>query len=511
MEIVVLLTIALVLRLINLNQSLWLDEAVQAITAKESFGYIFQEIVGDFHPPLYHFLMHFWVRVFGSSEIALRIPSVIFGVLTVWVVYKIAQELSVISGQGSVGGKIPTTVNRSLAAIAALFMATAPFHIYYSQEARMYSMTCFFASLSMYYFLKVIGDRVSATSEKPITSSRLLMAEYLISSALLIYSDYYGFLIVLSQGIYLLIKRKYKYLILNTFFLILIFVPWLPMFLKQVNAGITATHILPEWGELVNLSFFKALPLTFVKFSLGRITIFDKRLYFAISSLLVGIYGFFIIGGFSYQLSVIRDRYLAIEKKRQITGNWSLIAIWTWFFVPLILAWGASLFVPNYQPFRLLLIIPAFYLLLAFGISSFKNKTVQIALFSFVVITNLLSASFYYFNPFFQREDWKGVADYVIRKNALAVLPSETSFWPLRYYDSQNKIEIAFGSRGIEKVGSKPLNIASSEKVFYIRYLVPLFDPHEKILKHLEELNYSKIKETSFNQIPVWEYQRSNQ
>lgn len=483
--IFLILLLALILRLINLNQSLWLDEAVQAITAKESFGYIFQEIVGDFHPPLYHFLMHFWVRVFGSSEIALRMPSVIFGVLTVWVVYKIAQELSVISDRGSMDGKTPITDNQSLAAITALFMATAPFHVYYSQEARMYSITCFFASLSMYYFLKVVGDRVSATSEKPITSSRLLMAKYLISSALLIYSDYYGFLVVLSQGIYLLIKRKYKYLIFNTFFLTLIFVPWLPMFLKQVNAGITATHILPEWGELVNLSFFKALPLTFVKFSLGRISFANKIFYGLLSLSIFTLYAPLIIRGF----------------KKEKTNILIL-----WMAVPLLLSWVASLFVPNFQPFRLLLIIPAFYLVLAFGISSFNNKTVQIALFSFVVVTNLLSASFYYFNPFFQREDWKGVADYVIRKNALAVLPSETSFWPLRYYDSQNKIEIAFGSRGIEKVGSKPLNIASSEKVFYIRYLVPLFDPHEKILSELESSNYSKIKETSFNQIEVWEY-----
>jgi len=129
-----ILLLALILRLINLNQSLWLDEAVQAITAKGSFAYIFQEIIGDFHPPLYHFLMHYWVSIFGSSEIAIRMPSVLFGVGTVWLVYKIAKiicgQWSVVSGQG-LGVKDHQSLitnHKSLATIAALFLATAPFH-----------------------------------------------------------------------------------------------------------------------------------------------------------------------------------------------------------------------------------------------------------------------------------------------------------------------------------------------------------------------------------------------
>ncbi|PJC28152.1 hypothetical protein CO054_01755, partial [Candidatus Shapirobacteria bacterium CG_4_9_14_0_2_um_filter_39_11] len=65
--ILIIIFVALILRLVNLNQSLWLDEAVQAITARQNFSYIFQDIAGDFHPPLYHFLMHFWVRFFGNS------------------------------------------------------------------------------------------------------------------------------------------------------------------------------------------------------------------------------------------------------------------------------------------------------------------------------------------------------------------------------------------------------------------------------------------------------------
>src|SRR3989339_1204426 len=83
---------AFLVRLIALNQSLWLDEAV---TAKVVMNYGFTEIVSkfsptDFHPPLYYLFMKLWTNVFGYSEIALRMPSVLFSLMTGYVIYKIA-------------------------------------------------------------------------------------------------------------------------------------------------------------------------------------------------------------------------------------------------------------------------------------------------------------------------------------------------------------------------------------------------------------------------------------
>src|SRR3990167_6457501 len=89
-----ILLLALVLRLINLNQSLWLDEAFQF---KSTYFFSLKDLLtvylpGDFNPPL-SYLINFGVgKVFGYSEIALRLPSVIFGVITVWLVYKLANK-----------------------------------------------------------------------------------------------------------------------------------------------------------------------------------------------------------------------------------------------------------------------------------------------------------------------------------------------------------------------------------------------------------------------------------
>ncbi len=87
--IITIILLALALRLINLDQSLWLDEAVNVVDAKKTtFGRFLTEYpLGDFHPPLYFAFLWVLVRVFGDSELVVRMPSVIFGILNVLVVF----------------------------------------------------------------------------------------------------------------------------------------------------------------------------------------------------------------------------------------------------------------------------------------------------------------------------------------------------------------------------------------------------------------------------------------
>ena len=82
--IYLVLFFGLIFRLISLNQSLWLDEATTALVARMPIADFFTKFMpADFHPPLYYIVVHFWVRLFGASEISLRIPSIIFGILTI--------------------------------------------------------------------------------------------------------------------------------------------------------------------------------------------------------------------------------------------------------------------------------------------------------------------------------------------------------------------------------------------------------------------------------------------
>lgn len=469
--IFIILLLALILRLINLNQSLWLDEAVQAITAQKSFSYIFEELRGDFHPPLYHILMHFWVRVFGSSEISLRMPSVLCGVGTILVVWEIG-KLSRLS---------------YLRKVAALFLATAPYHIYYSQEARMYSMGAFLTSLSMFYFLRLVKKRD--------VREDLDFFLYLWTTVLALYTDYFAVLAFLAQIFTFLIflKKDFRQIALKVF---LLYLPVFFIFGVQLKTGLEATRNLPNWTNLINLNFLKALPLTFVKFSIGRITFFNQKLYTLIA---LGILGFF--GGIGVY---------GVYKNYKKDKDFKIILLW--FLVPVLGAWIASLVVPNYQPFRLLLILPAFYLLLTYGILAISKRKRYLAA-AFVLVINIISLLKYYRNPYFWREDWRRVAQYLEKEDLSIVISSSTFNWPLVYYGVKDKVIGVI--EGVKELNEEnrigligKIGEMGKNRVAYTPYLGDIYDKEKKIPIWLGEMGFVKMKEISFNQIPIWIYQK---
>lgn len=102
-------------------QSLWYDEGFSVWLAREPLPAI---TFGDFNPPLYYYLLHFWVSAAGTGEFAVRFPSALFGTLTVAATFALGSALF-----GPAAGLAG-------AALAAL----SPFLIWYSQEARMYAL-----------------------------------------------------------------------------------------------------------------------------------------------------------------------------------------------------------------------------------------------------------------------------------------------------------------------------------------------------------------------------------
>jgi len=144
------LIFSFLIRLIHLNQSLWLDEAVVAKVVQTIPFHLIPSSFSpsDFHPPLYYIIMSLWTSVFGYSEIALRFPSIIASLLTGWVVYKIGLFLG----------------DKKMALWAAIFFLFNPLIVYYSQEARMYMMATLFTTCALYYFLHIIKEKKQKVS-----------------------------------------------------------------------------------------------------------------------------------------------------------------------------------------------------------------------------------------------------------------------------------------------------------------------------------------------------------
>lgn len=493
--IYLVLFLALILRLFNLNQSLWLDEAINVVAAK-SYGLkelITQYSLGDYHPPLFHPFLWLWIKIFGSSEIAVRLPSVIFGCLTVWFTYLIAEEIiskrhpEFISGsfvnspQKSI--KMPKQVRhdelkvKNIPLIAAFFMAIAPYNIYFSQEARMYALEGFLGTAAIYFFFRILKK-----------DSFFNWAGYTIFITLAIYIDYFGFFIPLVPLVFLLTKKTkglklLKGWLISTFISVILWLPWLPLFLKQFdNAQRTAINI-PGWAQVVGSGTLKILALTFVKFSIGRIHFYNKVLY---ATGVIPVVLFFIYLG---------TKGLKIIEK----NNRRLLLIW--FFLPIITSFLISLKLPIYQPFRLLYLLPVFYILLTFGVFSFKKNWQKVLSGSLIGIISLTGLTFYYFNPRFHRENWREAVAQLEKKgdkNDLVIFVSSEPMSPWIYYQKKN----------LKAVGKGELQkISEVKRVFLFRYLWPVFDPKDSVREKIEE-NFKLIDVKEFNGVEWWEYQR---
>ncbi|MCL4248327.1 MAG: glycosyltransferase family 39 protein [Anaerolineae bacterium] len=115
---------ALIVRLPGMFEPLWYDETFTAALARLPFDRMTIVNLYDVHPPLWYLIEWINVRIFGSSEFALRLPALAFGILSCVLLYNLARRF----------------VRPRAALGAGMIMALLPAQIYYSHEARGYSL-----------------------------------------------------------------------------------------------------------------------------------------------------------------------------------------------------------------------------------------------------------------------------------------------------------------------------------------------------------------------------------
>ena len=281
----------------------------ETVTANVVENYKITQIVSefsptDFHPPLYYLFMKLWTNFFGYSEIALRMPSILFSLLTGYVIYLIGGIWSV-----------------------ALFLFN-PLIVYYSQEARMYMMVTFFLTASLYYFLK--------------SKNLILFNLFLIVS---FYTFYGSIFLIATIFIYLLYKKRYKMFFVSCFLFLVSFVLISPLLHQQFLRSKISLAQVANWSLVLGKANLKNLLLIPIKFSIGRISFYPKWLYWAVAGIWTG-FVFFTI-------KTVLNKTVFIK------------TVFYLFIFPLVLGFLVSFFAPMLQYFRFLFLIPIMSLLLS--------------------------------------------------------------------------------------------------------------------------------------------------
>jgi len=463
--IILILLLGLILRLIALNQSLWLDEAIGAIVVKNQtlFQIITEFIKHDNHPPLYYLTLKLWSGLFGYSEVSLRSLSVLFGLGTIFLTYKFGEKLS-----------------KNVGIIGAILMATSQFHIYYSQETRMYSMAAFLGILAFYMFLE----------EKWLYFSIALTA--------LVFTDYVPvFLLPVFWIIGIIGKKPKKWwrnLVLSHVPLLILGILWLPTFVTQSQGGKWLIETLPAWIEVAGGATPKRLALVWAKFVFGRISLNDKVLYY----LLVAI--------FSVPCILVLVKAWRERKK--------IMDLWFYLLVPLFLGFLASIFFPAFIYFRFLYVLPAFFLLIAWGLSRYKGR-VRIVIFMSIILGNLVSWFIYIDSPSQQREQWREAVKFVeIRANPgeITAFNFTEPFAPYQWY-SQGKIPAigltdSISANTIQTRKKTALNTQNVNGVYYFEYLWELHDPQKVVINTLKEQDFIEAAAFDFPGVGIIRYLR---
>jgi uncharacterized membrane protein len=437
MYLILILIGGLLIRLVSLNQSLWLDEGTTALVSRMSLEDIFTKFLpGDFHPPLYYLLLKCWTLVFGSSEISLRIPSIIFGLATVYVTYLIAKKI----------------FDKKVGYIAALLLATSGLSIYYSQEARMYSMTSFLVALSVYLFLE---------------NKFLLLS---ICLALIGMTDYVSLLVLPVFWIFGFRKKNFVFAHIP---LILTFVVWSSIFIRQLLGGLAIKSESFGWWKILGTVTYKNIVLIPVKFIIGRISFDDKFIYGAVLLIIFLIFGYVLLKSLKYSKFV-----------------------WSWLIIPIVLGIFVGFKIPTLSYFRFLFCLPALYILLARGLLEVKDNIRKIVFFAIISI-NLLSSCYYLLSPNFHRENWRGLVSFVESNkttNSMTIFVADSNTEAYRYYAPNAKIA---GPDGLK---------TGYSQIWLMRYLKDIFDTNDSVRKKAENLGYKLNGQYNFNGVEVWEY-----
>jgi len=191
---------------------LWFDEIFSVHGAEHPWGSLFSFVSLDLiHPPLFYVLLKLWIGVGGESLFWLRLFPVFFSVSAIFPFFALCREL-----------RLPVWTRN----LAVFFFAVTGSLIKYAEEVRMYSLLMCLSLFSMWLFARYF---VKGKSFAPLV----------IVNVLLVYTHYFGWFVVLSEVVAILLFQWIKWRRILMMFAIVLasFIPWAIAVVSASRAG----------------------------------------------------------------------------------------------------------------------------------------------------------------------------------------------------------------------------------------------------------------------------------
>ena len=438
------------------GKGMWLDETFSVWLASHSVADILQWVVRiDQHPPLYYFLLHYWIALNGDTPYYVRFLSALFGAATIPIIYVIGKRLA----------------DFRMGLAAAALLAFSPYNIYYGQEARMYTLLAFNAAVAIYALVRLLTDprstrpigsqfreywhawrtagpveprRKDEFSYKEETRSQtrwrawisrhrwspiqsietdLAWVAFILFSVATLYSHNTAVLFPFAANIFVLglmlfqrVKKtgaqpalqapSFLNWVKAQLAILILWSPWLAPFLKQAGEVYQRFWIPePTWDAVIQV-------LKFFLNASGPLSADLSRLIWTLFALVL------CLGLVHYRKKISQFLFLAALFAIPFLSE-LIVSIWRPIFSDRTLIWTT---------------IPLF-LVLAAGVVQFKYRPLIFVVMVSIGTINLFSAGDYY--RFYQKEDWntaaRDVAGYA-EKGDLVLFNSNFVIIPFNYY-----------------------------------------------------------------------------
>jgi mannosyltransferase len=372
-----ILLLGFALRICRLDhQSLWWDELSTIARAGLPLPELFNNLLHvRNHMPLYFLLVRPWADL-GTDAFEMRFFSVIWAMVGIALIFSLGRLIS----------------GRRVGSLAAFLLAISPFHIWYSQETRMYAMLATLSLAAHWFLLKAIAhDR------------KRYWIGYLAAMFMAIYTHFLALFLLITHYVFFSIhyrrlKPQFGHWLIAAGSLVLLTGIWAGVIMS--TGGFADAPI----GWIAPARFYEPV-LTFLVFSVGP-TIDPSRPTF---------YPAFLVCLGSIAVAIKRFAWGSDTRLRPVVLTARLLLLWLLLPILLLylisLEWGVANQRSIYMDRYLIISLPAFILLVAWGMIEATKRANRYWLMSIglvtIAVTSTMALANGYFNPGYAREDWR--------------------------------------------------------------------------------------------------------
>lgn len=297
---------------------------------------IVQGNINDTHPPLYHTILFFFIRIFGISEFSVKFLSLIFGFFSTIYLYILSKKMF--------------SIKEGI--IAVIIINCTQHFSQINQYARGYSLFLFLSILTMLFLYNII---LEYKMNKIFTKSIVC---YILSAVLCLYTHYYAILLILTEISFLMLffnKVLYKKILFIFITIFILYLPWIH-YISIKNVAVDKPDFINwfKWDVCSGCNIYIFLILCFVPI-----------------------------------LSMLYNLYKNYKKESLLNYKKELLLVYLGIFPFLVIIilqyFGFECYKNKYLIFS---IIP-YYIIIARGIVLLFRKSVWIYLFTIVLATSL--------------------------------------------------------------------------------------------------------------------------